>query len=105
MRNDDEEKKRTGDASTAPKKVFHAVYAVNYVLQAGFSMLTPLGLLLALGWWLTARRGAGRWAMAVCVIAGVLLGFYSMFYYIIKTAKHVDPTASGKEHDRGRKQP
>ena len=40
---------------------------------------------------------------AMGVILGVGLGVYSMFYYIIKTAKHVDPTQPGEEDDRGRK--
>lgn len=86
-----------------PKKVFRAVYALNYVFQAAFSMLTPAGLLILLGWWLTERRGWGKWAMAVCVILGVALGFYSMFYYIIKTAKHVDPMQPEEESKHGRK--
>lgn len=87
-----------------PKKVFRVVYALNYVFQAAFSMLTPAGLLILLGWWLTERRGWGKWAMAVCVILGVALGVYSMFYFIIKTAKHVDPTQPGEGEDRGRKE-
>lgn len=87
-----------------PKKVFRVVYALNYVFQAAFSMLTPAGLMILLGWWLTERRGWGRWAMAVCVILGVALGVYSMFYFIIKTAKHIDPTQPGEGEDRGRKE-
>ncbi len=86
-----------------PKKLFRVVYALNYIFQAAFSMLTPTGLMVLLGWWLTERRGWGRWAMAVCVILGVGLGVYSMFYFIIKTAKHVDPTQPEKEDDRERK--
>ena len=87
-----------------PKKLFRVVYALNYVFQAAFSMLAPAGLLILLGWWLTERRGWGKWAMAVCVILGVGLGVYSMFYFIIKTAKHVDPTQSEEGERRGRKE-
>lgn len=91
--------------SAAPKKIFRAAYAMNYVFQVTFSLLMPAGLMLLLGRWLTGRCGLGRWAMAVCIIVGVLFGFYNMFYFIVKTAKHVDPTApNGEEHDRGRKQ-
>ena len=68
------------DGAKMPKKLFRVVYALNFVFQAAFSMLTPAGLVILLGWWLTERRGWGKWAMAVCVILGVGLGVYSMFY-------------------------
>ena len=45
-----------------PKKVFHIAYAVNYVLQAGFCLLCPGGLLVLLGWLAVNRWGAGRWS-------------------------------------------
>lgn len=89
-----------------PKKLFRFVYALNYVFQAAFCMLTPTGLFVGGGWLLVHRCGVGKWAMVVSILLGVLLGFYSMFSYIIKTAKYVDPTTpNGKENDRGRKQP
>lgn len=83
-----------------PKKVFRAMYALNYIAQAGFSMVCPAGLLIALGWLLTERCGFGRWAMVVSIILGVLIGFYSMFYYIIKTIRHIDPTEKEAQHGR-----
>ncbi len=86
-----------------PKKVFRAVYALNYVFQAAFSMLVPAGAMILGGWLLTERCGVGSWAMVLAIVLGVLLGLYSMFYYIVKTMKHVDPT-EGEESDKyGRK--
>ena len=38
-----------------PKKVFRVVYAVNYILQAGFCMICPGGLIVLLGWMMTYR--------------------------------------------------
>lgn len=83
-----------------PKKVFRAMYALNYIAQAGFSMICPAGLFLALGWFLTRRCGFGRWAMVSAIVLGVLLGIYSMFYYIIKTIRHIDPTEKEERHGR-----
>ena len=84
-----------------PKKVFHIAYAVNYVLQAGFCLLCPGGLLVLLGWLAVNRWGAGRWALIVGILLGVLTGVYSMFRYILKSAKSFDPIDSkgGKPHD------
>ena len=33
-----------------PKKVFRAIYAVNYCIQAGFCMVCPAGLIILGGW-------------------------------------------------------
>lgn len=83
-----------------PNKLFHIAYAVNYVLQAGFSFAFPAGLLGLLGWLATNRWGAGRWAVILGVVFGALTGVYSMFRYILKTVKTFDPTQKGGEtHD------
>ncbi len=74
------------------KKLFRAVYALNFVMQASFSMLCPAGLLILGGWYLNNRCGWGKWVLAVAIILGVLLGFYSMIYFIVKYKDHVDPT-------------
>ena len=84
-----------------PKKVFRVVYAVNYILQAGFCMICPGGLIVLLGWMMTYRCGFGRWAMIASIVLGVLTGVYSMFHFILKTAGSFDPTdqKGGKPHD------
>lgn len=83
-----------------PKKLFRAVYALNYIAQAGFSMVFPAGVLIGLGWLLTERCGLGRWVMALAIVFGVLTGIYSMFYYIIKTIRHFDPMEKEEPHGR-----
>lgn len=72
-----------------PKKVFRAVYAMNYFMQAGFSMLCPAGLLIFGGWLLVNRAGVGRWALVVSIVLGVLFGFYCMIRFLMTTS--VDP--------------
>ena len=54
-----------------PKKVFRAIYAVNYCIQAGFCMVCPAGL----------------------IILGVFAGLYSMFHFLLTAARTMDPTA------------
>ena len=86
-----------------PKKVFKVMYAINYILQAAFCMIVPAGLIILGGWLLVNRCGAGRWVMIVTIVAGVLLGLYSMFYFLLKTVHTFDPTdqnaKGGDRHD------
>jgi|GEM_PF-666395 len=75
-----------------PRKVFSVAYSINFIIQAGVSMVVPAGLIILLGWLMTNRWGVGKWAMAVAIVLGILIGFYSMFYYIIKAGNSFDPT-------------
>ncbi len=74
------------------KKLFRAVYALNYIFQAAFSMLCPAGLLILGGWYLTYRCGWGKWVLITAIVLGVLAGFYCMIYFIMKTMNYIDPT-------------
>ena len=85
------------------KKIFSFVYAVNYILQAGFSMICPAGLIILGGWLLTEKCGVGRWARIVAIVFGVLCGIYSLFRFLMTTMNHMDPTKK-KEDPNERKQ-
>ena len=80
-----------------PVAAFKFIYAVNFIMQAGFSMVCPAGLIILGGWLLNTRCGVGSWVMTVSIVLGVLVGVYSMFYYIVKMTRAIDPTHSGKE--------
>ena len=86
------------------RKIFSFVYAVNYIIQAGFSMIFPAGLVILGGWLLTEKCGAGRWVMIVAIVFGVLCGVYSLFRFLMSTMNHVDPTQKKKEETDERKQ-
>ena len=66
-----------------PKKVFRAIYAVNYCIQAGFCMVCPAGLIILGGWLLHTRCGLGRWIMIAAIVFGVFAGLYSMFHFLL----------------------
>lgn len=82
-----------------PKKFFRFAYALNFIFQAGVTMVVPVGLFLLAGWFVTARLGAGNWAMVLAIVLGVLSGVYSMFRFIIKA--YIDPTEK-EAKDNGR---
>ena len=87
-----------------PKKLFSFVYALNYISQTAFCLITPAALWIGGGWFLTNRCGVGKWAMVVAIVLGVLTGLYSMFHFLITTAKYVDPTEQkgAGENERNR---
>lgn len=87
-----------------PKKIFSFVYALNYIFQAAFCMLTPAALIIGGGWLLTNRCGVGKWAMVCAIILGVLCGIYCLFHFVISTINHIDPTVQkgGNEDERNR---
>jgi len=64
-----------------PKKVFRAIYAVNYCIQAGFCMVSPAGLIILGGWLLRTRCGLGRWIMIAAIVFGVFAGLYRKLQY------------------------
>lgn len=89
-----------GEGCAMPKKLFKAVYALNFIFQAAFSMIIPAGLLILGGWYLNSRCGWGRWVLITAIVLGVVFGFYSMIYYIVKTKDYIDPTEH-KGEDNG----
>ena len=80
-----------------PKKFLRIAYAINFILQAGFSLVCPAGLLILGGWYLNHHCGWGKWVLIAAIVLGVLTGFYSMITYILKYINYTDPTASGKD--------
>lgn len=83
------------------KKVFRFVYALNYVFQVGFCMLTPAALFILGGWYLTNHCGVGKWALIVSIVLGIVCGMYSMFRFLLTSAYSIDPTHSEQKGDTG----
>lgn len=79
------------------KKLFRTLYALNCISQAAFCFLVPAGLLIAGGWYLSARCGWGRWVLALAIVLGVLGGVCSMFNFLRNCV--VDPTTAKGEND------
>ena len=67
------------------KKFFSFAYIMTFLWQTVFSFACPLGLFWLAGYFLHHKMHLGKWSLALCVVAGALLGVYSMFHYIITT--------------------
>ena len=74
------------------KNAFRFVYAMQYLFQVAYCMLTPAALFIGGGWLLHTYCGVGKWVLAVAIVLGLLTGLYSMFSFLLSSAKSVDPT-------------
>lgn len=83
------------------KDIFRFTYALNYVFQVTFCMLTPAAMWIGFGWLLHHRWGVGKWALILCIVLGVISGVISMFRFLMTSARIIDPTEPDqKEADK-----
>ena len=67
-----------------------ALYVINIIVQAAFTLLTPAGLMFLLSWLLVDRCGAPTWIYAVTITVGVLAGFISMIRFVISASEGLE---------------
>ncbi len=66
------------------------VYLINMVLQALFSLLTPIGLMLGLAFLLVTYVGWPTWVFVVFIMLGVFSGLYSMVTFILRASRALE---------------
>lgn len=79
------------------KDAFRFAYAMQYVFQVTFCMLTPMALFIGGGWLLHNRCGLGKWVLVAAIVLGLISGLYSMFAFLLSSVKSVDPTQKEDE--------
>lgn len=72
------------------KKWYKTVDALSSVLQAGISVVIPVLMFLGLGKFLQYKFNLGGKTMLICIIFGVISGFYSMIKYLFLITKNKD---------------
>lgn len=65
------------------KRFFNALYVLNIISQAIFTLLIPIGLFGAIAWLLNVKCGVDSWIYVLAILLGVLLGFYSMIKFVL----------------------
>lgn len=90
------------------KNTYNAVYVINIVFQAIFTLLWQIGLAVFIGWVTVDRLGAPEWLYVVFITLGAITGFISMIKFILKAMRSLDSIEkerkakqkqSGKEKD------
>lgn len=65
------------------KRFMNAMYAMNIILQAFWSLLFPIGAGVFLGWLLTEKAGLDDFVFVILILLGVFAGLISMVRFLI----------------------
>lgn len=84
------------------RKFLTAVFGFHYVVQAIFTLLTPMALMALLAWFLTAKLHVGSWIWAVLLILGTFAGLISMIRYLVAVSKAEEQREKELETDEKR---
>ena len=72
------------------KKFISALYVINIVSQAIFTLLTPIALGFGISWLLVRYASVPSWIYAVLITLGALIGFYSMIKFVLSAMASLD---------------
>ena len=61
----------------------NAMYALNIILQAFWSLLFPIGAGVLAGWLLTEKCDVGNYVFVILILLGVLIGLVSMIRFLL----------------------
>ena len=72
------------------KKFVSALYLINIIAQAIFTLLTPAALMLLISWLLVTRLSLPEWLYAVFIPIGMIAGFISMIRFVISATDSLE---------------
>ena len=79
-----------------------ALYTVNIIAQAIFTLLTPAAIFFAVAFLLVEYASAPEWSYAVAIVIGILIGFYSMIKFIISAMKNLERLEEQRKNNNGK---
>lgn len=65
------------------RRFVRALYALNILMQALFTLLTPVGIGVLGAWWLVSRHGVGEWIYALLILCGFGCGLFGMIRFLL----------------------
>ena len=72
------------------KRIVSALYVINIVFQALFTILVPIALGFGIAWLLVSKASVQSWIYAVLIPLGALCGFYSMIKFVLSAMSALD---------------
>ena len=72
------------------KRFVSALYVINIVFQALFTLLMPIAFGFGIGWLLVNKTAVQSWIYAVLIPIGALCGFYSMIKFVLSAMTALD---------------
>ncbi len=82
------------------KKLFSVMYAINIIMQAIFSLITPAALLFALAFLFVRKMGAPSWLYAVALVLGIIVGFITMIRFVISASEALEHLEKGQNKNK-----
>ena len=82
------------------KRFVSALYVLNIVIQAIFTLLTPPSLLFLISWLFVSKAGAPEWIYAIAIILGILMGLVSMVKFVISASEALERLEMGRKNKR-----
>ncbi len=72
------------------KRFVSALYVLNIIAQAMFTLLIPAALMLGIAWLFVEKCGAPGWLYAVLMTVGIISGFISMIRFVIRASESLE---------------
>lgn len=72
------------------KRLVSALYVLNIVFQAFYTLALPIGIGALVSFLLTKYASAPKWIWAVMLMFGVFTGLYSMIKFILTATAGLD---------------
>ena len=72
------------------KGFIDALYVLNIVAQAIFTLLTPPSLLFFIAWLLVSKLSLPEWIYAVAIILGIFIGLFSMVKFVLSATHNLE---------------
>ncbi len=85
------------------KKLFNALYVLNIVSQAIFTLLIPVGIFGGIVWLLVKYCSAPAWLYAPALVLGFLLGFCSMIKFVLSAMAGLERLEKEQKADKNDK--
>ena len=72
------------------KKIVSALYSLNILIQAIYSLAVPIGVGALASFLLTKYASFPDWIWAVLLILGVFVGLYSMVKFVLTASENLE---------------
>ena len=85
------------------KRFVGAMYVINIIAQAMFTLLITAALMLAVAWLFVEKCGAPGWLYAVLVTLGIISGFISMIRFVIRASESLERLEKQRKDTKSKK--
>lgn len=82
------------------RKLVNALYLINIVSQAIFTLAIPIALGFGISWLLVNYLNLGTWIYAVLITLGAISGFISMIKFVLSAMNALEHLEKEREESK-----